>query len=204
MNKMAKMAKGKDVQTGNVGREGFGAPDVSDNLDDMTNYEQAILKPEIFEMLAELKVMTKDTDKAEYQYLVLTAEDIDDLKASSMGAAGHATNSEFAALQIPYRAIPFASKDAEKVTKVAKRGKDAGKEKSVKETDSIKIFRAGKDFDQSLYAVSGWGRTNDAGDELVYESYTVGQEKRADKWLREVAVEEIDEKVLKTIGIEVE
>jgi len=197
------MAKLSTVEVQKGGGGGFGAPDTSDNLEDMTNYEQAILKPEIFEMLASLKVMESGTDKSKYQYLVLDATDIPDLTAKSMGAAGHATNSEFAALEIPYRAIPFASKDAVKVEKTVKKGKNVGTTKSVKETDCLKIYRTGEDFDAGLYATEESGRENDKGEPLVYENFTVGQKLRADRWLAEVAVEEIDEKVLNAIGIEV-
>ena len=186
------------------GAGGFGAPDTSDDLADMTIYEKAILKPKIFEMLASLKVF-EDKAKETYQYLVLDRNDIPDLTAKSMGAAGHAINSEFAALEIPFRAVPFASKEAPKVKKTVKRGKNLGKEQSVKETDCLKIYRTGKDFDSSLYAVEGWNKNSKkSGEELVYESYTEGQKLRADKWLSEVATEEIDEKDLNVIGITVE
>jgi len=197
------MAKLTTVEVQKGGGGGFGAPDTSDNLEDMTNYEQAILRADIFEMISKLKVMDDKTDKSKYQYLVLDATDIPDLTAKSMGAAGHAVNSEFVALEIPYRAIPFASKDAVKVEKTVKRGDKVGTTKSVKETDCLKIYRTGTDFDAGLYATKDSGRENDKGEPLVYENYTVGQKLRADKWLAEVAVEEIDEKVLNAIGIEV-
>ena len=207
------MAKLTTVEVQKGGGGGFGAPDTSDNLEDMTNYEKALLygKVEIkegvfvhmFEALAQVKVMTKDTDKSKYEYVKMDASDIPDLTAKSMGAAGHAINSEFAALEIPFRAIPFASKDAVKVEKTVKKGKNVGITKSVKETDCLKIYRTGEDFDVGLYATEDSGRENDKGEPLVYENYTVGQKLRADKWLAEVAVEEIDEKVLNAIGIEV-
>lgn len=198
---MAKLAT-VEVQKGGGG--GFGAPDTSDNLEDMTNYEKAILRVDIFEMLAQLKVMEEGIDKSKYQYLVLTGEDIVDMKAASMGAAGHAINSEFAALEIPFRAIPFASKDAVKVEKTVKRGEKVGTTKSIKETNSIKIYRTGADFDSGLYATKESGRENNEGEALVYENFTVGQKLRADKWLSEVAAEEVDKKALKAIGIEVQ
>ena len=198
------MAKLSTVEVQKGGGGGFGAPDTSDNLDDMTNYEKAILRADIFEMLAELEILPeKREDRKDYVYLRLDATDIPDLTAKSMGAAGHAINSEFAALEIPYRAIPFASKDAVKVEKTVKRGDKVGTTKSVKETDSIKIYRTGQDFDAGLYATEESGRENTSGEPLIYENFTVGQKLRADKWLSEVATEEIDEKVLNAMGIEV-
>ena len=198
------MAKLSTVEVQKGGGGGFGAPDTSDNLEDMTNYEQAILRADIFEMIAELEIRGDDVEsKNKYTYLVLDASDIPDLTAKSMGAAGHAINSEFAALEIPFRAIPFASKDAVKVEKTVKKGKKVGTTKSVKETDCLKIYRTGEDFDAGLYATEESGRENDKGEPLVYENYTVGQKLRADKWLAEVATEEVDEKVLNAIGIEV-
>jgi len=231
---MAKMKIGEDIQTGNVGGGGFGQPDTSDNLDDMTNYEKAICNTikqkeagnkTIFELLSELVVMPKNATveyKKKYKYVTLDASDIEDLNAASMGAAGHGTNSEFAALGIPFRAVPFASIGAPKVTKIygakTKDVKKVGKEHNVTETDCLKIYRTGAEFDPALYAVKGGDegspyemfgqrvstKGKNKGEVLVYENFTIGQGLRADKWLSEVAAEKIDKKVLAKIGIEVD
>lgn len=193
------MAKLLTVETAPRGGGGFGAPDVSDDLNDMGNYEAAINKKEIFEMLAQLKVMEKDTDRSKYQFLVLDVNDIEDFDAKSMGAAGHGINSQFAVLNGPYRAIPYADKTVQVETRIAKKGKHAGKEVKGKQTNCIKIYRTGEEFDSSLYAVEGWGKTNDKGEELTYESYTKGQELRAEKFLATIST-----KLLKAVGIAVE
>lgn len=228
------MEIGEDIQTGNVGGGGFGAPDVSDDLKDMTNYEKAICNTirqkeagnkTIFELLSELVVMPKNATveyRKKYKYVTLDASDIEDMNAASMGAAGHGVNSEFAALGIPFRAVPFASKDAPKVTKTygvnAKDASKVGKEHDVTETDCLKIYRTGAEFDPALYAVKGGDegspykmfgqrvstKGKNAGEILVYETFTFGQGLRADGWLIEVAVEKIDKKVLAKIGLEVE
>ena len=204
------MAKLTTVEVQKGGGGGGGVADTSDNLEDMTNYEKAILKPEIFKMLGQLLVMEEGTDKSKYVYLKLDASDIPDLTAASMGAAGHAINSEFAALRIPFRAIPYASEDAKKVEKVANRGKNAGKTKTVKETNCLKIYRTGTEFDPALYAVAGgeegayeeFGlKTNDEDVVLTYENFTVGQKLRADKWL---GVSEVDPVLLEDMGIVLE
>lgn len=192
------MAKLMNVEVQKGGGAGFGAPDVSDDLADMRNYEAAINEVEIFKMLAQLKVMTPETDRSKYEYLVLTVEDIEDFDAKSMGAAGHGINSQFAALQAPYRAIPFADKTVQVETRIAKKGKRIGEEVKGKQTNCIKIYRTGAEFDSSLYAVEGWGKTNNIGEELTYESFTKGQELRAEKFLQT-----IDTKLLKAVGIEV-
>jgi len=203
------MAKLGIVPTQKGGGGGFGAADTSDDLVDMTNYEKAILKPEIFKMLGQLTVIPADKKaRKDYVYLKLDASDIPDLTAASMGAAGHAINSEFAALRMPFRAIPYSSEDAVKVEKVAKRGKNAGKAKKVKETDCLKIYRTGDEFDPALYAVDGGDegsiyeefglKTNDEEVVLTYENFTVGQKLRADKWLGET---DIDPVLLEDMGI---
>lgn len=228
---MVKLAIGGDIQTGNVGGNGFGMPDTSDNLSDMTNYEKAITSAKfkdgkgkerfVFELLADLKVMTDSTDKKKYTYLTLEKADIKDFNAKSMGAAGHGVNSEFAALRIPFRAVPFASKDAVKVTKKysAKAPADkVGKEHDMTETDQLKIYRTGDEFQPELYAVKGGDegsvyedfgqrvstKGKNQGDVLVYETFTIGQELRANKWLSEVASVEINEEILEKIGVIVE
>ncbi len=190
------MAKLMNVETQKGGGGGFGAPDVSDNLADMGNYEACINNEVILGMMAQLKVMTPDTNRSEYKYLVLDVNDIEDFDAKSMGAAGHGINSQFAALGAPYRAIPFADKTVKVETRIAKKGKHEGKEVKGKQTNCIKIFRTGKEFDSSLYAVEGWGKVNDDGNELTYESFTKGQELRAEKFLQE-----IDAKLIEAVGI---
>ena len=86
------MAKLETVEVKAGGGGGFGEPDTSDDLKDMGNYESAIMNEEIFKMMAKLKVFDVSGDRAyrsSYQYLTLDATDIEDLKAESMGAAGH-------------------------------------------------------------------------------------------------------------------
>lgn len=190
------MAKLMNVEVQAKGGAGFGTPDVSDNLADMGNYEAVINNEVILGMMAQLKVMTPETDRSKYQYLVLDASDIEDFDAKSMGAAGHGINSQFAVLGAPYRAIPFADKTVLVETRIAKKGKNKDKEVKGKQTNCIKIFRTGAEFDSSLYAVAGWGKENDKGEELTYESYTKGQELRAEKFIADV-----DEKLLAKVGI---
>lgn len=194
------MAKLREVETKVGGGAGFGAPDSSDDLSKMGNYEKAIMNADIFKMLAQLKVRPTDAEGIKkYQYLVLDETDIADLEATSFGAAGHKVNSQFACLGAPYRAIPFADENAQVVEREVTKGKHVGKMKKEKKTNSLKIYRTGEAFDSSLYAVAGWGKTNDAGEELVYESYTEGQEKRAAK-----VVAGMDAKLVAKVGIETE
>ena len=230
---MAKMENGEDIQKGGGGGGGgFGEADTSDNLADMGNYEEAILnvkkQPDgrtIWEMLADLKVLdfknASAGEKKTYRYVTLDETDIRDFEAASFGAAGHGVNSEFAAIGIPFRAVPFATKDAESVEKAytAKSGVDkVGKSHSVTETNSVKIYRTSDEFDPTLYAVRGgedgtpyemFGsrvstKGKNKGEILVYENFTIGQSLRATKWLETVGVKSVGKKVLKAVGIEVE
>lgn len=228
---MARIEKGENLQKG-AGGGGFGEADTSDDLSQMGNYEEAILNVKkqpngmtIWEMLAELKVLdfknATAQERKDYQYLTLDETDIRDLKAASFGAAGHGVNSEFAAIGIPFRAVPFASKEAKAVEKpyTVKAGADkVGKTHNVTETDSVKIYRTGEEFDPSLYAVKGgeegtpyemFGQRvstkgKNKGQVLVYENFTIGQSLRADKWLETVGVKSVGKKTLKAVGIEVE
>jgi len=217
---MVKIAKGNEIQTGRVGGTGGNFEgDVSAELSDMRNYEKTLLETTykgadgkqhlVFELLADLEIFVKGVTKPkEYGYMVIEPEDFVDMEADSTGSAGHALNSEFAAMRIPFRATPFSSKDATKKSSI----NDDGDE-GAKQTDSIKIERVSEEFDEKLYAVpecdDGFGlkvskKGKNAGNVLVHEKYTVGQKLRAEKWITEVAVEEIDAEILSKIGIEVE
>ncbi|MFZ2252948.1 MAG: hypothetical protein WAW13_02100 [Minisyncoccia bacterium] len=194
------MAKLETVEVKAGGGGGFGEADTSDDLRDMGNYESAIMNEEIFKMMAKLKVFDVGGDRtyrSNYQYLTLDKTDIEDLKAESMGAAGHGINSQFACIGTPFRAIPFSDSTVEVVERIVTKGKRMGKTIKEKKTNSIKIYRTGTEFDDSLYAVKGWGNVNKDGEELVYENFTKGQELRAAKILADM-----DEKLLKSIGVE--
>jgi len=223
---MVKIAKGGEIQTGRVGGAGGNFEgDTSGSLSDMTNYEKTLLETTykgedgkthlVFELLADLVIFVKGVTKPkEYGYMVIEPEDFVDMEADSTGSAGHAFNSEFAAMRIPFRATPFSSKDATKKSTVDDDGNEV---EGAKQTDSIKIHRTGTEFDPKMYAVPGGegsiyedfgGKVStkgkNKGNVLVHEKFTLGQSLRADNWLAEVAAEKIDAEILKKIGIEVE
>ena len=212
---MAKMELGENVQKYvREGGVGGGAQDVSDDMAKMTNYERAICNltkqpggKTLWEMFGQLLVFEKGkTDPKKYKYTILEPSDIPDMTAKSVGAAGHAINGEFAAMRVPLRAVPFSSEDAP----VDAEGK--------KQTDCLKIYRTGVEFNPSLYAIRGgeegsvyhgFGlrvatKGKNVGQVLKYEDFTVGQKLRADKWLAEVAAEEVDPAILEDLGIHIE
>jgi len=211
---MVKMELGEEIQKGNVGGGGFGAADTSDDLADMTNYEKAIcnLKKQpngktLWEMFGQLLVFEKGvTDAKKYKYVILEPSDIPDMTAKSVGAAGHAINGSFGGMRVPLRAVPFSSEDAP----VDEDGK--------KQTDCLKIYRTGVEFDPSLYAIRGGEKGSiyegfglrvatkgkNLGQVLKYEDFTVGQKLRGNKWLAEVASTEVDSAILEDLGIHIE
>ena len=178
------------------GGNGFGAADTSDDLIDMTPYEKAICNEAVFDALASLEIKTADTDMTKYEYVILDKSDVPEIKADSFGAFGHAANAEFAALGIPCRAVPYATKD------VVKTPTKSGT--SSKKTNELKIYRTGAEFDPSLYASRDGNRVNKEGKALLHEDYTDGQKLRADKFVNEVAMEEYKPATLVALGIATE
>jgi len=190
---------------GHPGGAGFGQKDESDNLDDMNYAEQFICNKSTIEMLAQLGILT-DKNKNEYVYLTTNVAELSDLgyEAVGLGSAMQRINSVFAALRIPFLALTYTSKDVEAKKKVVKRGKDIGKEKSVKEADYIKIFRYAEEFDPKRYATIEAGRVSTKDNTIIdHETPTIGVTLRTDKWLQEIAIEEIDDMILEAVGFEV-
>ncbi len=177
-----------------------GAKDTSDNLNDMGIYEKGILTLESIEALAELPVKTKENEK-DYEYVVYDKNDFAGMTAASMGSAGHDVNSEFLALEIPFRAKPFA----EKAEKTANK-KDATK--TSKKSNVILVYRTGEEFDINLYAGQGSNKVSTNADSknfgkpLMHERYTEGQKKRAAKWVAEVAFEQLDDETISAVGLD--
>lgn len=199
---MAKLMEAPSLgHPGGIG--GFGKDD-SDNLDDMNYAERFICNPETMSQLAQLKVLTNE-NKAKYIYLTTNVAELAELgyDAVGLGSAMQRINSVFDAARIPYLALTYTSTDVKAKKVVVKRGKDIGKEKSVKEADYIKIFKYADEFDPKRYATVEAGRIGKDGI-IDHETPTEGVQKRVDKWIAEVASEEIDEKILKAVGFEVE
>jgi len=176
-----------------------GAKDTSDDLTKMGIYEKGILTIESMEALAELPVLTKENAK-DYEYVVYDKNDFTGMTAASMGSAGHDVNSEFLALEIPYRAKPFA----EKAEKTANK-KDATK--TSKKSNVVLVYRTGEEFDINLYAGQGSNKVStnanseNFGKPLMHERYTEGQKKRAAKWVAEV-FEELDDETIAAVGLD--
>lgn len=190
-------------------RGGFGglggAPDDSDDLSDMKYAEVLVLDEEFLKALSTLKVAHQEGDKLVGGFILLSKEDIPAGKDGTtydgeMNGAAHKVNQEFVALQIPYYATSYATDDAEKTTRVGKRGAKVGIEYPVTLPDKLRIYRISNTFEIDRYAADGSKKVTEERKNDYHEP-TTGMRLRAAKWIDENGADLVD--TLKAIGMDI-
>jgi hypothetical protein len=177
--------------------------DISDNLENR-NYAELFIENNI-NLLSQLKVRT-ESNRKDYIYVgVFIKELIDnyDYKGASTASAVQRINSVFSAMRIPYTSIVHTSKDAISKKKVSKKPETLGQITYPKEPDCVLIYRYADEFNPKMYATVEANEKNEKGEIIDYEEPTEGVRLRVDKWLNEIAANEIELKILKKVGFDV-
>ncbi len=185
---------------------GSGQKDTIDRLD-KRNYAELFVENNI-KLLSELEIRTEASRKDKsYNYVGVFIKELADLykyEGASTASASQRINAVFAAMRIPYTSTVHASKDAISKIKVSKKVETLGQMiTSPKEPDCVLIWKYGDTFNPKMYATLEANEKNSKGEIIDYEEPTEGVKLRVNKWIDEIAANEIDIKILKKIGFDV-
>lgn len=179
-----------------------GGKDNSDNLDDR-KYAELFIENNI-KFLSQLEVRT-EANEEDYEYVgAYIKELIDeyDYKAASTASASQRINAVLAAMRIPFISITNVSENAISKKKVYKKVEKLGQSYDISDPDRVLIYRYGNEFKPKMYATIEAGRTNKKDEPVIHEEPTIGVRLRINKWLEEIASEEIDKKILEKVGFD--
>ncbi|MFZ3383492.1 MAG: hypothetical protein WA144_06165 [Candidatus Methanoperedens sp.] len=159
--------------------------DDSGDFKDMRYAEIFICNIKTLNMMSELPIRDDSlkqyhivyTDKPELGKLYLKdpTDKLKSYRGKFLASATNKINSVFVALEIPYQAM-------------------------VHETDKLKIFKYGNDFDSNHYACKKAQRRNEKGQLLIYSEPTKGARKRLNRWMSEEGIKLVGIEVINKIG----
>lgn len=191
---------------GGLGGVGGYNEDISDDLNEMRYGEKLVLNKDFLEALASLKVAHVEGNVIKGGTLLIPRADVITQTGvvnipTEINGIAHAVNREFVSLEIPFYATSYASDDAEKVVKTAKKGKYADKPRNVTVADTLRVYKISEKFEVDRYACDGSKKVKDEGINNYHEP-TTGQRLRASKWIEENGEELAD--LLKAVGVDLE
>lgn len=183
-----------------------GQKDNSDSLD-KRNYAELFIENNI-NLLSQLEIRTEASRKDKsYNYVGVFLKELADVynyEGASTASASQRINAVLYTMRIPYTSTVYASKDAISKKKISKKPETLGQIiDSPKEPDCVIIYRYGDTFNPKMYATIEANEKNTKGEIIDYEEPTEGVRLRVEKWLNEIAANEIEIKILKKIGFDV-
>jgi len=185
---------------------GAGQKDTSDSLD-KRNYAELFVESNI-KLLSELEIRTEASRKDKsYNYVGVFLKELADVykyEGASTASASQRINAVLAAMRIPYTSTTHASKDVISKMKVSKKIETLGQMiTSPKEPDCVIIYRYSDAFNPKMYATIEADEKNEKGEIIDYEEPTEGVRLRVDRWLNEIAANEIEIKILEKVGFDI-
>ena len=182
-----------------------GGTDDSDNLNDRKYAELFIENPNTIKLLSELEVLTNENEKGYQGVGAYIKELIDEYgyKGTTIASAVQRVNAVISVMKIPYLAMNRISEYAPSKKKVYKDKERLGQLYDQREPDCIIIYRYGNVFNPKMYATIESGLETKDGKPSIYEEPTEGARLRIDKWLNEIAANEIEIKTLEKVGFDI-
>lgn len=184
-----------------------GQKDNSNSLDKRNYAELFIENKDNIKLLSELEIRTEASRKDKsYKYVGVYLKELADVynyEGASTASASQRINAVFVAMRIPYTSIPHASKEVVSKMKISKKTKTLGQYlPAPREPDCVLIYRYGDTFNQKMYASIEADEKNPKGEIIDYEEPTEGVRMRVERWLNEIATNEIEISTLKKVGFD--
>jgi hypothetical protein len=133
--------------------------------------------------------------------ILIKKDEIEGYTGAEISGAAHAVNRVFVALEAPFYATSYSSDDAEKIVRVAKRGKDMGKSKNVTIPDILRVYRISEKYEVDRYAAEGSKKITEGV--KAYHQPTIGMVARENVWIEENASNPAIYTLLVKCGIDV-